>query len=189
MHAYTTERGIYLNDREIRLSRQSNTPRHELVREVRAALRGLHSAVDTLSQTVADQIGVNRTDLRCIQMLGQHGPLTAGQLAEASGLTTGAVTTVIDRLEKTGFAQRVRDDVDRRRIYVALTPSANQQMSAIYRDLVAASAASMGCYSDETLTLIRDFVVRGREITLEHVERVKALPADTDLSAQRADPS
>ena len=158
------------------MSSQSDCTRAELIREVQAALRGMHNAVDTLSQTVADQLGVNRTDLRCMQMLGQFGPLTAGQLAEASGLTSGAVTSVIDRLEKTGFALRVRDAVDRRRIYVELTPSAGQQLGAIYRDLVAASAASMASYSDETLILIRDFVTRGRDVTLEHVERVKALP-------------
>lgn len=139
-------------------------------------MRGLHHAVDTLSQTVADHLGVNRTDLRCIHMLGLHGPLTAGQLAESCGLTTGAATTVIDRLESTGFARRTRDAVDRRRVFVELTPSAGQQMAAIYRDLVAASAATMDSYSDETLTVIRDFVQRGSTVTLEHVERIKESP-------------
>lgn len=171
------------------MSSQIPCPRAELVRDVQAALRGLHNAVDTLSQTVADQLGVNRTDLRCIQMLGQFGPMTAGQLAEASGLTTGAVTTVIDRLEKTGYARRVRDEVDRRRVYVELTPSAGQRMGAIYRDLVRASAASMEGYSDETLLLLRDFMLRGREVTLAHVERVKAMPDDLDRTARPADPS
>ena len=166
------------------MSSDKNGPRRELVLEVQAALRGLHAAVDTLSQTVADRLGVNRTDVRCIQMLGQFGPLTAGQLAEASGLTTGAVTTVIDRLEKTGFARRVRDEVDRRRIYVELTPSASQQMAAIYRDLLINSAAMMANYSDESLMLIRDFVHRGRDVTLEHVERVKALPSGMDDAAE-----
>ena len=155
------------------MSSKPDASRAELVRTVQAAARGLHNAVDTLNQTVADQLGVNRTDLRCIQMLGQFGPMTAGQLAEASGLTTGAVTSVIDRLEKTGFARRVRDEVDRRRIYVELTPSAGQRMSAIYRDLVASSAASMEGLSDETLVQIREFLLRGREVTLAHVEHVK----------------
>ncbi len=152
-------------------------------------MRGVHNAVDTLSQTIADQLGVNRTDLRCIQMLGQFGPMTAGQLAEASGLTTGAVTSVIDRLEKTGFARRVRDEVDRRRIYVELTPSAGQQMGAIYRELVIASAASMEDYSDEQLALIREFLLRGREVTLAHIERVRAMSETPARPARPAEPS
>jgi DNA-binding MarR family transcriptional regulator len=159
------------------------------VREVQAALRGVHNAVDTLSQTVADQLGVNRTDFRCLQMLGQFGPMTAGRLAEASGLTTGAVTTVIDRLERDGYARRVRDDADRRRIYVELTPAAGQRMGAIYRDLVIDSAASMAGYSDDELTLLRDFMLRGREVTLTHVERVKAMPNDSLRLARPAEPS
>ncbi|HEX5166919.1 MAG TPA: MarR family transcriptional regulator [Thermomicrobiales bacterium] len=150
---------------------------------MQAALRGVHNAVDTLSQIIADQLGVNRTDLRCIQMLGQFGPLTAGQLAEASGLTTGALTSVIDRLERAGFARRVRDEVDRRRVYVELTPSAGQRMGAIYRDLVIASAASMAGYSDAELILIRDFMLQGREVTLAHVERVKAMSSKLDAAA------
>lgn len=162
------------------MSSDSQCTRQELVREVQATLRGLHAAVDSLSQTVADKLGVNRTDLRCLQMLGQFGPLTAGQLAEASGLTTGALTTVIDRLEKTGVARRVRDEVDRRRVYVTLTPSASQQLHSIYRDLLINSAAMMERYSDEELMLVRDFVRLGRDVTLEHVERVKAIPVGVD---------
>ncbi|MEX1157652.1 MAG: MarR family transcriptional regulator [Thermomicrobiales bacterium] len=171
------------------MSSQTLRPHAELVRDVQAALRGLHHAVDSLSQTVADQLGVNRTDLRCIHMLGLHGPLTAGQLAEMCGLTTGAVTAVIDRLESIGFARRVRDLADRRRVYVELTPSAGQQMGAIYRDLIAASTATMENYSDEMLIFLRDFVQRGSHVTLEHVERVKAMNIAVGDKARQAEPS
>jgi DNA-binding MarR family transcriptional regulator len=165
------------------LSSQSQDSRQLLILEVQAALRGVHNAVDTLSQIIADQLGVNRTDLRCIQMLGQFGQLTAGQLAEASGLTTGALTSVIDRLEKAGFARRVRDEVDRRRVYVELTPTAGRRMGAIYRDLVISSAASMEGHSDAELILIRDFMLQGSEVTLAHVERVKAMSTELDAAA------
>ena len=185
---YTPSKVVYLKDRENQLSSKPDDSRRALVGEVQAALRGVHNAVDTLSQTVADQLGVNRTDLRCIQMLGQFGPMTAGQLAEASGLTTGAVTSVIDRLEKTGFAGRVRDDIDRRRVYVELTPSAGQRIGAIYRELVISSAATMEGYSDAELILIRDFMLRGREVTLTHVERVKSMSDDSGRTARPAEP-
>jgi DNA-binding MarR family transcriptional regulator len=168
------------------LSSEYPGSRQQLILDVQAALRGVHNAVDTLSQTIAELLGVNRTDLRCLQMLGQFGPMTAGQLAEASGLTTGALTSVIDRLEKTGLARRVRDDVDRRRVYVELTPSAGRRMGAIYRDLVISSAASMEGYSDAELILIRDFMLQGREVTLAHIERVKAMATGLDDAAGSA---
>jgi DNA-binding MarR family transcriptional regulator len=171
------------------LSREPVGPRDALVREVQAALRGVHNAVDTLSQTAADQLGVNRTDFRCLQMLGQFGPMTAGQLAEASGLTTGAVTSVIDRLERDGFARRVRDETDRRRVFVELTPAAGQRMGAIYRDLVIDSAATMADYTDDELILLRDFMRRGRQVTLNHVERVKAMADQPERGARPAEPS
>lgn len=157
------------------MSRQPDDPRRALVLEVQATLRGLHAAVDTLSQTIADKLGVNRTDLRCIQTLGQFGPQTAGQLATAAQLSTGALTSVIDRLEKVGYVRRVRDDVDRRRVYVELTPIAAQLMERIFHDLPINSALTMAGYSDESLVLIRDFVHQGRGVVLDHVERVKAM--------------
>jgi DNA-binding MarR family transcriptional regulator len=159
------------------------------VRDVQAALRGVHNAVDTLSQTIADQLGLNRTDFRCVQMLGQFGPMTAGQLAELSGLTTGAVTSVIDRLERDGYARRVRDDADRRRVFVELTPAAGQRMGAIYRELVIDSAATMADYTDDELILLRDFMHRGRQVTLNHVERVKAMADQPERGARPAEPS
>lgn len=186
---YTSSKVVYLKDRENQLSREPSDSRDALVREVQAALRGVHNAVDTLSQTIADQLGLNRTDFRCLQMLGQFGPMTAGQLAESSGLTTGAVTTVIDRLERDGFARRVRDETDRRRVYVELTPEAGQRMGAIYRDLVIDSAASMAHYSEAELLLLRDFMVRGREVTLTHVARVRTMPNGTGRGARPAKPT
>jgi DNA-binding MarR family transcriptional regulator len=55
------------------------------------------------------KLGINRTDLRCLNIVDNQGPMTAGRLAELSGLTTAAVTTVLDRLERAGYARRVRN--------------------------------------------------------------------------------
>lgn len=136
-------------------------------------LRALHEAVDYLSQTLAALLGINRTDFRCLQILGLHGPRTAGQLAEESGLTTGAVTTVLDRLERANLARRVRDTEDRRRVLVETTPEALERLSALYAGLVSDSAAMLSAYDDEDLLLVRDFLARGAAITREHAERVK----------------
>src|SRR3954470_13835237 len=77
------------------------------------------SAFDNLA---AERLGVNRTDLHCLNAIENAGGLTAGELAAETGLTSGAVTGVIDRLERAGFARRVADPDDRRRVKVEVTP-------------------------------------------------------------------
>ena len=78
------------------------------------------NATDRYDQAVADAIGINRTDMRCLDVIQREGPVPAGRLADETGLTTGAITTVLDRLERAGFARRTRDPADRRRVLVEL---------------------------------------------------------------------
>ncbi len=83
-------------------------------------LRELGEAAGLLEQVMADRVGVARTDLVVASLLAVHGPQSAGQLAEATGLTTGALTGSLDRLERVGFARRSADPADRRRVIVTL---------------------------------------------------------------------
>lgn len=159
--------------------------RAELARRIQFELRGLHNAVDTLNQRVADQLGVHRTDLRCIDVLSREHPMTAGRLAEVSGLTTGAVTAVIDRLEAAGYAYRVPDPNDRRRVLVEPTERVAEIGRRVYGDLVKQTAGLLEGYSDYELLRIFDFIQRGRQVTLAYaddiVERIEATensPAD-----------
>ena len=108
----------------------------ELMLEIRAS----QNATDRYDQAVADTIGLNRTDMRCVDILDRQGRLTAGQLAEQTGLTSGAVTTVIDRLEASGYARRTRDTTDRRRIYVELTDEARGKAGTFYAEHAALAA-------------------------------------------------
>src|ERR671932_2481021 len=101
--------------------------KRELFTELLSEVRMSHNATDRFDQAVADALGVNRTDMRCTDVLEREGPVTAGRLAEATGLTTGAITTVIDRLERGGFARPLRDPDDRRRVRVDLTPEARER--------------------------------------------------------------
>src|SRR5919109_1824865 len=100
----------------------------ELLVEVRAS----QNATDRFDQAVADALGLNRTDMRCLDILDREGRMTAGRLAEATGLTTGAVTTVLDRLEQAGYARRVRDTDDRRRVYVEVTEETRRRAGSFY---------------------------------------------------------
>ena len=78
---------------------------------------------DAFDNLAAERLGVNETDLHCLNIIENSGGLTAGELAAQAGLTNGAVTGVIDRLEKAGFARRVPDPADRRRVNVEVTPA------------------------------------------------------------------
>ena len=83
--------------------------RRQLVQEVIRELRALSSEMDGLDQAVADRFGLNRTDMRCVEILRRLGPMQPKDLAEAMGYTTGGITTVIDRLEESGHAMRRQD--------------------------------------------------------------------------------
>src|SRR6476659_7508269 len=76
---------------------------------------------------VADKLGLNPSDHKCADLVREHGPLTAGRLAELTGLTTGAITGVIDRLERRGWVKRERDPNDRRKVIVAWAMSEEEQ--------------------------------------------------------------
>src|SRR5215207_9769971 len=105
----------------------------ELIGEFRAA-GNQDSAFDNLA---AERLGLNRTDLHCINIIENSGGLTAGELAKEAGLTTGAVTGVIDRLERKGFARRVPDPEDRRRVKLEVTPKFYARAEKIWGPLAA----------------------------------------------------
>src|SRR5215510_3529160 len=97
--------------------------RSELSHAISREIRRQQVRTDAFDDTVSIALGINRSDHRTIDVLDQEGPLAAGQLAKAVGLSTAAMTTVIDRLEARGFVSRTRDPRDRRRVLVELTPA------------------------------------------------------------------
>ena len=146
--------------------------REDLIRELIAETRASQVATDALDQAVADHFGMNRTDTRAIDVLDQRGRLTAGELAEAMHLTTGAITSVIDRLEKAGWAKRVRDPDDRRRVVVEATAKVQKAGERFYATEEDALAAFPD-YTVEQLELLLDFARRGRawvEARIAHVQ-------------------
>jgi DNA-binding MarR family transcriptional regulator len=142
------------------LSRQKRDTFEELIREVRRS----HAATDRFDQAVADALGINRTDMRCLDIVQLEGPVTAGRLAELTGLTTGAITTVIDRLEKAGFARRVRDPQDRRRVLVEMSAEAMRGADNFYGEQLAESERIYKRYTLEQLELLLEFVRGSREL-------------------------
>ena len=98
--------------------------KREVFDQLLAEVRGSQNATARFDQAVADAAGLNRTDMRIIAALDQEGPVPAGRLAEVTGLSSGAMTTALDRLERAGYARRARDTGDRRRVLGELTEQA-----------------------------------------------------------------
>jgi len=141
----------------------------ELERELRTM--GARSVM--LSHTIASRLGISPADLETMDFLGTNGPLTAGRLAELTGLTTGAITGVVDRLERARFVRRERDASDRRRVIVHLVADRARKIGKLFEPLARAMADLYTRYSDEQLAALVDFTRRGNAITLEHIARVE----------------
>lgn len=118
--------------------------------------RELSTAVVMFHEAVGAYLGVSAGDQRALAMIGRHGPLSAGDLAERTGLTPGAVTGMIDRLERAGLAQRDPDPKDRRRVLV--TATANQPN--VFGDLAKAMNELASRYDEKELDAIADYLTR-----------------------------
>ncbi len=127
---------------------------------------------DRFEDAAAEFFGVNRTAMRCMEVLDRVGQLTAGDIARETGLTSGAVTAMLDRLERVGYVRRLRDEADRRRVLVELTDKARQLAAEVYGPL-ADAMVEFERYSDEELMLIRDFLRLGSATLIAHAARVE----------------
>ena len=148
--------------------------RNELLARLSLAIRASQNTAEAFDEQVASTLGVNRTDLRCLDILDRDGPLTAGQLAVAMHLSTGAVTTLVDRLERAGYARRVRDTADRRRVLVELEPETRHRTTGFYEPLYLETVRLLEGRSDEEIEQMIEFLERGTamvEAELEKLER------------------
>jgi len=143
----------------------------ELVREFRTS-GNLDDAFDNLA---AKRLGVNETDLHCLNIVENTGGITAGELAVEAGLTTGAVTGVIDRLERAGFARRVSDPGDRRRVKVEVTPKFYARAERIWRPPRADWGRALAKFSGDELELIMEFLRATNEISRRQLDRLREM--------------
>jgi DNA-binding MarR family transcriptional regulator len=148
--------------------------RDSLIRDLNVEVRRYQNAQDAFDDAASERLGINRTDARCVDIIDLGGQITAGQLAAESGLSTGAVTAVLDRLEQAGYVRRTRDTADRRRVLVELTPKVRERAEAIWGPIALEANEVFDRYSDEELALLRDFVVGSREFLLRHLDRIRS---------------
>jgi DNA-binding MarR family transcriptional regulator len=144
--------------------------------ELYAANRAYQRAVDQMDETATAYLGINRSDGRCLDVLEERGPITAGELAATTGLSPGAITSLVDRLAGEGLVRRAPDPDDRRRVRIELTDAARQAIAETYYPMAADGEPWIRARTDKELRLLRDFLEIGAEINLKNAERVRALP-------------
>jgi DNA-binding MarR family transcriptional regulator len=149
--------------------------RQELEDTLNAAMRDVSGQGVLYSQAVAERLGMNSTDLECLDHV-LRGPVTAGKLAELTGLTTGAITGVIDRLERLGLARRERDADDRRKILVRALPAVGERVAPLFEPMERAAMAVLSSYRDDELALLLDFLSRARDAALTAMSELRTLP-------------
>ena len=136
--------------------------RKESVRDLKLNLRSFVVELLVSSFESTEDVGLNPTDLGALCLLLLHGPAPAGRLAELTGLTTGAVTAVIDRLEKGGFVHRAVDPADRRKVIV--TPDAERVDRDVFPHFPSLQRARVEAFYDDfsiaELSLITEFLSR-----------------------------
>lgn len=163
----------------------SADPREQLLRALDEMVRKVGAQSVLISDLVATRVGLNSTDLECLDLLYLSGATTAGALARHTGLTTGATTAVIDRLERAGFVRRRRDGGDRRRVLVEVVPSGASRIQPLYARLGARMAELNTQYTDDQLATIVDYLSRAFAAGSDHVTWLQTQPVARRRAAPR----
>ena len=137
-----------------------------------AAMTDLAGALGRLNDLIAQHLGIAQTDLLCLHVLDRAGPSTAGALSTRLGRTTGAVTHMIDRLEKAGYVRRRPDPRDRRRVLVEASAPALERIASCYEGLEARSRRSMATFSEDQLAAIHTFLLGSYESATEECDQL-----------------
>jgi len=151
--------------------------RAALMQELEHAVRKSSALGVIFGQTVANAVGISSSDLECLDFLNIEGRVTAGRLAELTGLTTGAITGLVDRMEKAGLVRRERHEEDRRKVYIAIVPEALGKIGSYYAPLQKAVTKNWEGYSDAELKLLLRFMTQGYDTMLGVLDDLKAKQA------------
>jgi DNA-binding MarR family transcriptional regulator len=125
---------------------------------------GYFGAASDFDEGLAKKLKLSRTDMRCLDLIGRLGPITAGHLAEESGLTTGAVTFILDRLEEAGMVTRRRDTEDRRRVWVEIVPATRQRLEGLQQPVADEMRQVARRFKADELAIVRDFMRQAKEV-------------------------
>jgi DNA-binding MarR family transcriptional regulator len=146
-----------------------------LLQELEEAIRRTTAQGALYAKTVADIAGISSSDLDCMDFLVLEGRMTAGRLAELTGLTTGAITGVVDRLEKAGYVRRERDETDRRKVFIGIVPETVARIGRLYVPMQETMHKQWSNYSDAELQFLLRFATESYKKALEATETLKGL--------------
>lgn len=150
------------------------TTRDQRLQELEAAIRESSGLGVVFSSVVADHLGISGKDLECLDMIVLRGRVTAGDLAGATGLTTGAITGLIDRLEKAGLARRERDERDRRKVFVRPLPRVETDIMPLYASLQTRMRKLMLELSDQEIECMLAFFSASRDVLLSEIAAMRS---------------
>jgi DNA-binding MarR family transcriptional regulator len=155
-------------------SAHEETERRQLTAEFILAMRRTTAITQLLSQAAADRIGINATDLNCLNIVALTPAMTAGELARATGLTTASITGVLDRLEDSGFVRRERDARDRRKVIIQLDLTRGlREVAPVFAPLVTAMRSAAAHYTDDDLRLILRFQLELEQIIRDQLASLR----------------
>ncbi|MGZ9088532.1 MAG: MarR family transcriptional regulator [Rhodoplanes sp.] len=157
------------------------TTRDQRLQELEAAIRESSGLGVVFSSVVADHLGISGKDLECLDMIVLRGRVTAGDLAGATGLTTGAITGLIDRLEKANLARRERDERDRRKVFVRPLPRAD--IMPLYASLQTRMRKLMLELSDQEIECMLAFFSASRDVLLSEIAAMRSARVTETRSA------
>lgn len=148
----------------------------QLGRELSARTLMFHAAV-------SDRVGLSATEHKALDLLSRAGAITAGQLAELTGLTTGAITGLVDRLEKAGFVRRDRDPSDRRKVVIQpVLEKMAVEIAPLFASMGQQMEELLSGYSDQELAIIQDFVSRSITVLQAETTKLSADPPSAETS-------
>lgn len=135
------------------------------------------TAIVVFHETVGRLLGLSAVERKCLDLLRRLGPVTAGAIGEHTGLTTGAITRMVDRLSKAGYVRRTADPHDRRKVVVRLVPNERMDalMAAAFGPYVEDMGAIMSRYDEVERRAILDWVHRTTDALVTSTRRIAGL--------------
>jgi len=157
--------------------------REQIIHAVREKFTEMSTETILFHQALADELGFHITDHRCMHFLHRYGPLPAGRLAELTGLTTAAVTGIIDRLEGAGYVRRIDDPKDRRRTIVEPVPNKKleRKLGMIFIPFHEKMHKLFSSYSDSELNFLIDVITKSIELTREESKKLRNLEKQSSV--------
>jgi DNA-binding MarR family transcriptional regulator len=151
--------------------------REEIIQAINEKFREMSTETIMFHQVVADILGLHITDHKCLDFIYRFGAMPAGRLAELTGLTTGAITGIIDRLEEAGYVRRTNDPKDRRRTIVEPTRNKKleKKIEVLFIPLRDRMHKLLSSYSDSELAFLLDATTKMLEQTREESIKLRSL--------------